>query len=152
MAEKVKVFSGTSRLLQGDKTQKASDWDKNYQTLTIPPVSLWLLQCPKDLPTPAAWPSPSCPPLEKVCSPLLPPTAIEATYAPNQPESVSEDSILPPFSRSTGVWQDHSSHSLCLWAIKTEATMPGVSSPWLSGSRPTVLTVCLANFLFYILL
>ena len=31
---------GTSRSLQGDKTQKASGLDKNCQTLIIPPVSL----------------------------------------------------------------------------------------------------------------
>lgn len=39
-SEAVTYFCWTSRHFQGDKTQKDSGWDKNYQTLIIPPFSL----------------------------------------------------------------------------------------------------------------
>ena len=111
---------------------------------------------PKDLPTPATWPTPSCPLLGKVPGPPITsspwstwPTPscpcwncmffapysapIGATYAPNQPASVSNAPFFPnqsagnicpqptskyiqcpilpqPISRSTGIWQYHSLH------------------------------------------
>ena len=107
----IALYCGTSKLLQGNKPQKASS-----EIRIARPLSSHLSHCncynvPKDLPTLATWPTP---PTRKGMWPTphptlqgqhkLPPN--QQVYPktpsfPNQPASVSEDPVLPqPIIRS----------------------------------------------------
>ena len=92
---------GTSRPLQGDKTQKASGQEENYQTLLIPPVSL-CYNVPKDPPTPATWPAPSCPLIGKICSSLLTPP-LQGQHTPPTNQQVYQK--IPSFPNHQQVYQ-----------------------------------------------
>ena len=76
----------------------------------------------KDLPTPATWPPPSCPPLEKLCSPLL-----TCPYRGNMCPQPTSKGIRRPHSSPTKQQVNRRMAEpllelFCLWAVKTDTT------------------------------
>ena len=95
MLLKLLIFVGLQNLSKEIKLKKSP-----AKVGIARPLSLHLSHCncynvPKDLPHPATWPIPSCPPLEKVRSPLLTPPHRVNIY-PNQLVSVSENPLPSP--------------------------------------------------------
>ena len=114
---------GTSRLLQGDKTQKAFGNDKNYQTLIIIIViltkflsSLLLLEQPGLL-----FPAPY---EERHCGPLFTPPQYGAHIPPIN-QQVYLNTPLPPTNQQVNRCMARSLSPLSpfLWAIKTDMAM-----------------------------
>ena len=98
------------------------------------PLSSHLSHCncyhvPKDLPTPATWPIPSCPLLGKVCGPLLTRLLTPLLQGQYMPYIASKCIRRPhPSLANQQVHRWMASPLLALlslWAIKTDTTMCG---------------------------